>query len=1138
MSKILKQAKKAYKRLTWQRGLYIVVLATMVLSLGQFSVPYKATAATTGSQSGTNFSSIDFSGADHAWSNPGRAASSNNSDATVTITSSSNVSEYLRVTGFGFSIPSGATIDGIQVGIERSQTDNGGNIRDNIVKLVKNNNVVGSNKATNTNWPNSDAVATYGSGTSDLWGTSWTVSDINDNDFGVVLSVGRTSGGDDTASVDHITITVHYTLPVQPVANPTLGATCGLDIALVADTSGSINSTEMTQMKNALSAFATAFSGTPTEFSLTRFSSSATVLNNFSLTPAQAATAIGGLPSSGSGYTNWEDGLAKAWSTFDPRPNPNLIIFASDGEPTESDGPLSHLEDAITVANTIKTAGARIITLGIGIDASGQENMEKISSADAYYGAASFDALAATLAQLASDLCGGTITVTKLIDDTPTSGWTFDVAGESLVTGQNGQTDPKEVNPGTYSVTETVENGYEVASAVCYNQSQEVEGTWNGSTVTGIDVSANDIITCTFNNRIAPYCGDGIVNQDSEECDGNDEVREGWMCTPNCMLEKIPTACETGVVTIPNGDFETPVVNTSENWNIYPSDTSDLGWTVGWVGSYDGAPATANLELHNSGLYTPAEGNQYSELDSDWDGPGGSINNEQASVVIYQNIDVIPYATYQLSFKLAARPGYGLDENIVRAQFGSIDQTNSLDGTGETDTTWYNYSYLMVNDNSTMKSLTFTDMGTPNSFGMFIDDVRLELVECPYPKATVIAHKIVCDSETDLPNWSNQTTINSTTAQDFVDESNGACRFVEGWEFQWGDHQINPKLDGNVVGPTNENGWYMFGSATGPAGQPAQVDINLTGLPGKLWFREVLQTGYIPFSYPSTEYPTAPDSDVSAEFWCDTDVLNYDNSEFINVSEDNTYYCVAINVPFETPTGDIHGYKWNDIDGDGQRGQEELMSGWRIFIDANDNGILDNEETYMDTSDSQEHFGWYWFEDLPWDDYKICEVLQTNWYQTYPMDPICHTVTLPDTNPQLFALTPNFIEYPAPEYNFGNQFRQSEEIPGCMDPSANNYNPDATYDDQSCTYGGGGGGPISTTQSTPTGDTPPQEPTPEPEVQVLGFETEAPAEEPEVQVLGYESLPETGGPATASNYTWFGALLLLAGTYLVRRYNI
>ena len=66
------------------------------------------------------------------------------------------------------------------------------------------------------------------------------------------------------------------------------------------------------------------------------------------------------------GATDWEDGLAKAWSTFDPRPeptHPNLVIFASDGNPnmygqgqgTGYDFDPPALDAAIAKANIIKS---------------------------------------------------------------------------------------------------------------------------------------------------------------------------------------------------------------------------------------------------------------------------------------------------------------------------------------------------------------------------------------------------------------------------------------------------------------------------------------------------------------------------------------------------------------------------------------------------------------------------------------------------------------------------------------------------------------------------------------------------------------------------------------------------------------
>ncbi|MCX6799463.1 MAG: hypothetical protein NTW59_05210, partial [Candidatus Diapherotrites archaeon] len=179
-----------------------------------------AFANTSGPNNGATFASVTFSGADNPWPNATNAAASDDSYATATIGSSSEVTYYLQATNFGFDIPSGSTIDGSEVQVERHQTcvDSSppctSNVRDNRVRLVKSGTIGSTDRAaTGTNWPASDATATYG-GPADLWGTTWTVSNINSATTGVVLSATRTSGGDQNALVDNITMTVYYTPPV------------------------------------------------------------------------------------------------------------------------------------------------------------------------------------------------------------------------------------------------------------------------------------------------------------------------------------------------------------------------------------------------------------------------------------------------------------------------------------------------------------------------------------------------------------------------------------------------------------------------------------------------------------------------------------------------------------------------------------------------------------------------------------------------------------------------------------------------------------------------------------------------------------------------------------------------------------
>ena len=144
------------------------------------------------------------------WSNPSNATASDDSRATCTIgTGSGTIGEYLKCTNFGFSIPAGSTIDGITVEVEMSATQVN-RVRDNAVRIVKGGTIGSTDKASGTGWPTSDTYRTYG-GAADLWGETWTVSDINASTFGFAISPTATGAGTRDARVDHVRITIDYT---------------------------------------------------------------------------------------------------------------------------------------------------------------------------------------------------------------------------------------------------------------------------------------------------------------------------------------------------------------------------------------------------------------------------------------------------------------------------------------------------------------------------------------------------------------------------------------------------------------------------------------------------------------------------------------------------------------------------------------------------------------------------------------------------------------------------------------------------------------------------------------------------------------------------------------------------------------
>lgn len=482
-------------------------------------------------------------------------------------------------------------------------------------------------------------------------------------------------------------------------------------------------------------------------------------------------------------------------------------------------------------------------------------------------------------------------------------------------------------------------------------------------------------------------------------------------------------------------------------------------------------------------------------------------------------------------------------------EFGSYDVTEALVEGWES-------TYPVGTDTQNV----YLDINSP--------DVTVNFLNRELPSTTIRATKIVCDNESDLPNWgkSGGPNITPIVIQNFLNTHRRTCRVDSGWEFQWsgpGDaNKVNP---GDNSGVSFDENWHTFGPTdiTGVA----EVEIyNLSELP-YVWVREAWKDTYVPFSYNLTK-PAGNENKVSAEIYCHTDALNYDNLDRVDgLKTDSIYYCVAFNAlnagsiqgrkyedingngfynmgepyldgwgirlydsewkfisqmqtgddstpagpvligqyrfdnlplgtyytcevkkpgwnqtepsllggfanlsgfedefprcrrsvitePDETVTGkvfgntqggDIHGYKWNDMDGDGSRNclddqyvedsydlafiadrdfdsdcqLEPLMGGWEIFIDKNGNSLWDESEpktrTYEGDSDD---YGWYWFENLPLGHYRVCEVSQLGWVQT--SSPECYEVDLPDTNPLKMVVSPNYVD-PAPVYSFGNQ---------------------------------------------------------------------------------------------------------------------
>ncbi len=184
-----------------------LVFFTRINSSGQIAGP----------SPGNSFTTVAIPGSSKTWNDPGNTAASDNSYTTFgTITVKNGYTDYLVITGFGFNIPSGSTISGIVLEIERSDANS--MTIDNSIKLVKNGVIEGDEKAVSATYPITDGTQTYGNA-GDTWGLAWSVDDINSPNFGVAISARKINATNGAAAgkIDYVQITVYYDFVTLPV---------------------------------------------------------------------------------------------------------------------------------------------------------------------------------------------------------------------------------------------------------------------------------------------------------------------------------------------------------------------------------------------------------------------------------------------------------------------------------------------------------------------------------------------------------------------------------------------------------------------------------------------------------------------------------------------------------------------------------------------------------------------------------------------------------------------------------------------------------------------------------------------------------------------------------------------------------
>ena len=166
--------------------------------------------------------------------------------------------------------------------------------------------------------------------------------------------------------------------------------------------------------------------------------------------------------------------------------------------------------------------------------------------------------------------------------------------------------------------------------------------------------------------------------------------------------------------------------------------------------------------------------------------------------------------------------------------------------------------------------------------------------------------------------------------------------------------------------------------------------------PGWHWIKEVVPDGFqqtfpiypVFFGPPEEGFPGDAQADVIFPF---PGIENAAHDVFIKPGQ------AIEGIDFgnqKIEPGSIHGVKWEDLNGNGQRDANEPgLPGVVIYSDLNFNGRLDDDEpraeTMKDDPDTDfDEGGRYWLEGLRPGFHHVREVLPDGYWQTFPVGPI------------------------------------------------------------------------------------------------------------------------------------------------------
>ncbi len=533
---------------------------------------------------------------------------------------------------------------------------------------------------------------------------------------------------------------------------------------------------------------------------------------------------------------------------------------------------------------------------------------------------------------------------TQDVGDNGISGWKIYLSGsatDSTITDANGNYSFINLGPGTYTLSEAVQNGW-------------TQTTTNPSPITtssGTDVSGQNFGNIELGTisgmKFSDMDGDGVK-------DAEDTGVSGWKIY-------IGGARVDSTLTDANGNF----TFTNLALGSYTiSEEVQNGWlqTAPAGGTYSETISTSGTDLtgKNFGNFEKVSISGMKFNDMDGDGTKDAEDTGLSGWKIYLNGSVIDSATTDAngnySFVGLGPDTYSLSEesqtgwvqttvnpsaittssgtDVSGQNFGNFDKVsiigmkfNDMDGDGVKDAEDTGLSNWKIYLNGSTTDSSFTDANGNYSF-------------------TNLGPGTYSLSEAAQAGWvqttNNPTAITTSSGTDVSGQNFGNFDKVTISGMKFNDMDGNGTKD---VGDVGISGWkiYINGSAIDSATTDANGNYSFVGIgPGTYNLSEAVQSGW--------QQTTSNPSAITTSSGTDVAEKNFGNFEKISIS----------------------GMKFNDMDGNGtQDAGDNGISGWKIYLSgsATDSAITDANGDYS-------------FTNLGPGTYTLSEAVQNGWTQT------------------------------------------------------------------------------------------------------------------------------------------------------------